>query len=253
VPADAPPVRMAVIDHLLHADANVVDARDIPTRMMQSRAVGFREREHMMVARMRAVHERDDVTGMIGQPQAQRIGIEANRSQYIGAEEKDVRQPARAHGGNARSRRRCAFSRLLHGKGRGHCLARRRDLVGRDNLHRRSIRITEPKARGVGEAMRVGAGNVIAIESRSQCVEILGVCGKAQVFDPLRTVSAINRPPAMRMTKRMEIESPVDAAHVESERAIEIRCLLEIGHAEDEAIERMHRRRAVTAKRCGCR
>jgi hypothetical protein len=85
--------------------------------------------------------------------------------------------------------------------------------------------------------MRVGACDAVAIDLRSQRVDILGVRGKAQVFDPFRTVPAIDRPPAMGMTKRMEIESPVGAPHVESERAVEVRRPVEIGHAEDEALE----------------
>jgi hypothetical protein len=55
------------------------------------------------------------------------------------------------------------------------------------------------------------------------------------------------------MTERVEIESPVDAPHIEPERAVEVGRLVEIGHAENEALERMHRGRAVTTMWCGCR
>src|SRR5207302_10009917 len=36
VPADAPAVEIPAIDHLLHAEADVVQRRDIPARMMKS-------------------------------------------------------------------------------------------------------------------------------------------------------------------------------------------------------------------------
>ena len=60
VAADTPSVRIAAVDHLLHTEADLVERRHVPARMVESRPVRFREREHVMVARMRTVHERDE-------------------------------------------------------------------------------------------------------------------------------------------------------------------------------------------------
>src|SRR5580704_523982 len=65
VPADAPPPDIAARDHVLHADANVVDARDLPTRMVVPRPLGFHERQHMMIAGVRSMHESDELAAMI--------------------------------------------------------------------------------------------------------------------------------------------------------------------------------------------
>src|SRR5438874_244200 len=65
VPADAPPPDIAAGDHVLPADANVVDARDMPTRMVVPRPAGFHERQHMMIAAVRSVHESDELAGLI--------------------------------------------------------------------------------------------------------------------------------------------------------------------------------------------
>src|SRR6202790_646637 len=65
VPADPPPRPIAAGDHVLPADANVVDARDMPARMVVPRPVGFHERQHMMIAGVRSMHESDQLAAMI--------------------------------------------------------------------------------------------------------------------------------------------------------------------------------------------
>ena len=72
----APAVRVAAIDHLLHPETDLVERRDVPARVMQSGAVRLGEGDQVMVAGMRAVQEGDDVAGVIGQAQPQRVRIE---------------------------------------------------------------------------------------------------------------------------------------------------------------------------------
>src|SRR5437667_11752796 len=57
----APAVRVAAIDHLLHPETDLVEGRYVPARMMQSGTIRFGEGDQVMVARMRAVQEGDDL------------------------------------------------------------------------------------------------------------------------------------------------------------------------------------------------
>src|SRR6202521_6477304 len=65
VPADAPSPGVAAGSHVLPADADVIDACDMPARMVAPRAVRFHERQHMMIAAVRSVHESDELAGLI--------------------------------------------------------------------------------------------------------------------------------------------------------------------------------------------
>ena len=62
--AHAPAMNVAAVGHLLHAEPDLVDARDVPARMV-ARTVRFREGEHVVIAGVGAVEERDHVARAI--------------------------------------------------------------------------------------------------------------------------------------------------------------------------------------------
>ena len=62
---------------------HVIEASDIPTRMMQSPRIGFRERDEMMITGVRPMQERDDVARAIGKPQPERVGVKSDLSRHV--------------------------------------------------------------------------------------------------------------------------------------------------------------------------
>src|SRR5439155_8510837 len=99
--------------------------------------------------------------------------------------------------------------------------------------------------------MRLGERYLHFLESPNQSFKIIGIGGEAHVLQPLCSASAIDRCPPMRMTYRVEIDMPIHSSHIEAERLIKIGRLVEIGHAENETMKRVHGR-CTGATRC-CR
>ena len=89
------------------AYANVVDARDMPARMVVPGPVGFHERQQVMIAAVRAVHESDELAGLIRQAQSQGLAIESHRTRHVRAEEEHMREAARTNPAGSRAARRC--------------------------------------------------------------------------------------------------------------------------------------------------
>ena len=53
----------------------------------------------------------------------------------------------------------------------------------------------------------------------------------------------------MRMPERVKVEAAVDLAHVEAERAVELRGVREIGNAEHETLQRVDGERVLASRR----
>src|SRR5256885_768641 len=81
--------------------------------------------------------------------------------------------------------------------------------------------------------------------------EIFFVRTKAQVLQSFGFAVGVNAAPAMLMTVRVQIDAVSVPAHVEAKRAVKLFGGLEIGHAEDESIERMDAYGVVAASSHG--
>ena len=218
--AHAPAMRIPAVGHLLHAEPDLVDARDVPARMMQTRAVRLRERQHVVVTGMRAVQERDDVPRTIGQPQAQRLGVEAHRARHVGAEEQDVRKAPRAHDAGGRADRRGAAARRDDGCA-GDALRRRRHL-GRDRPFAPSV----PSGSRSPDALLVRQSGAAAAGSERRAlgapcigVDILGVEAEAHVLELFRSFAPVDRRPSDGDARRVEIDASLATPHVEPNAA----------------------------------
>ena len=97
--AKAPAARVPGLGHLRGAEAHLVDRADVPGAMVIAGRGGLRESDKMMIAAMHAVQE-GDRTGMIRDPQTQRLAVELQRGVDIGREEEGVRHSPRAYGRN---------------------------------------------------------------------------------------------------------------------------------------------------------
>ena len=66
---ETPAFLEALLRHEARTQTDIVDRRDVPAQMMQARTFGLHEGDHVMVASVDAVHERDEVTGTIRETQ----------------------------------------------------------------------------------------------------------------------------------------------------------------------------------------
>jgi hypothetical protein len=76
--------------HAHRAEADIVDARNIPAAMVETGRDGFHQRKEMMIAAVDAMHERDEIGGAVGQAQAKRPFIEGDRFRYVARENQHV-------------------------------------------------------------------------------------------------------------------------------------------------------------------
>src|SRR5215813_5084833 len=97
--------------------------------------------------------------------------------------------------------------------------------------------------------MRRGCRDSSRVQSVDDRLEIIGIRGEAQVFDPFRPGAAVDRPPPMRMTERVEVDSVAGATNVEPEGVVAIDGLVEVRNAECEAVKRMDGGCAGAARR----
>ena len=79
---------------MLGAGADLVDAADVPTEMMMAGRVGAREGDHVMVAAVDAVQERDVVAGMIRQPHPEDARVKFDALAHVAREDQHVRETA---------------------------------------------------------------------------------------------------------------------------------------------------------------
>jgi hypothetical protein len=174
--------------------------------MMQSGSVRLREREHVVVAAVRAVHERDDLTRVIRKAQAKHVAVERHRAHDIRREHEDVRQVTRVGGRGLRARGRRRFA--VHALARRIAPAIGRDLVGAHDLDRDAFGIGDPHAFVVGEPMRRSRRHAERAQALDQRVVVFRVCAERDVLQPLAARALVNRCPAMRMPERVKVRRP---------------------------------------------
>jgi hypothetical protein len=78
------------------AGADFVDRSDVPTEMMVPGCVRAREGDHVVIAAVDAVQERNVVAGMVGQTHAEHARVEIDRFGYVAREQQDMSEPSRA-------------------------------------------------------------------------------------------------------------------------------------------------------------
>ncbi len=158
---------------------------------------------------------------------------ESRRGRTVPALERDGAAPL-PHRGRARGRDR--FFR------RGH-------LARDDELHRRAVGIGEPRPVLVRQGMRLGPFNAQRVDALHDPVIVVRIGAEAHVLKAFRPGRLVDRAPPMFVTESAKIEASALPAHIEAEIRIERGRDIEIGNREDEAMQRMHRHRAVAARR----
>src|SRR5208337_5638876 len=86
MPSKAPAPAVAFAEHMGRADADLVDAADVPAQMVEAGRIRFRERHHVMVAAVDAVEEGDAVPRMVGDPHPEYSCIEVHRLAHVAGE-----------------------------------------------------------------------------------------------------------------------------------------------------------------------
>ena len=78
--AESPAGGVAFAGHLHGAETDLLHGADIPAAVMQAGAARACERDHVMVAAVRAVHEGDIAFRRVGEAQAQHIAVKTDRA-----------------------------------------------------------------------------------------------------------------------------------------------------------------------------
>ena len=209
--------------------------------MVEPRTVGLREGDQVMIARVRAVHERNAVAGVVGEPQAECVGVEL-RERVTSDVNRSVCERRRGRTFGAFERADAAPApRGTTGGVRGNGLRSGRHLRRDEHVDEDAFRIAEPQAGGLRLRMRVGRLHAELREALLQRAHVLRECAEREVLEPLRRAAAQYRAPAVRMADRVQMKTIVAPLHLEAEVVVETRGRVEVGDREDEVIERMHR------------
>jgi len=89
-----------MIGHLHRAQAHLIDGVHIPTDMVKSGRRRFGERQHVMIAAVDAVHERDELPAAVREPEAKHFLVEAYGPIDVGSEHQHVRYAPRPNRGS---------------------------------------------------------------------------------------------------------------------------------------------------------
>jgi hypothetical protein len=98
--------------------------------------------------------------------------------------------------------------------------------------------------------MRLGADTEL-LDALAKGRHVVGEDAEAQVLQLLGGAGREHRAPMVRVAGGVEVEPLTDASHVEAERAVKALGGIELGHGEDEAVERVHAEHAGAAGRWG--
>ncbi len=111
VAAEAPAGDETLVRHLSRTDADVVDRADVPAAMVKAGTAGLREGDHVVIAAVDAVQERDHPARLVGQAQAQYPRVEGERARHVAGEQQHVRHAPRLGGRRLTAHRRPAAVR----------------------------------------------------------------------------------------------------------------------------------------------
>lgn len=102
---DTPPASVARAFHLRHASADIIQAANAPTAMVQTAAIRLRQSDQVMITAVRRMHESDHIPRSIGQTKSQHVFVELEAMRDIRGEQKNVGQIQRPHWANFAARR----------------------------------------------------------------------------------------------------------------------------------------------------
>ena len=204
VAAEAPAFLVALVVHAHGAEADIVNAGDVPAAMVEAGRRRFHQRQHVMVAAVNAVHEGDEVRRAIRQAQAERALVELDRLEHVAGEDQHVRQTARPH-----RRRLGAHGGAGLAGGNRHPLAVR-FLVGRHfrrhlDFHQHAFVVAKPEAVALETRRRVDQLDALAFDAGLEPADVLGVTAERQVVQRLG-LALDHGTPAMVMTEGLELK-----------------------------------------------
>src|SRR6266852_784086 len=159
-----------------------------------------------------------------------------------------MREAARTNPARRRAARRGAAA---GGMRRWRCLERRpirRNFGCYDNLYEVAVGIAQPDTGVVGQRMRRHPRDLLPIDLSQQRLEILLVDSETQVLELLPARRLANRSPAVRMAEGVQVDASAAAPYVQAELGINALGFIKRRYSEDETIQRMDRRHAVTAR-----
>src|SRR5438876_2437734 len=159
-----------------------------------------------------------------------------------------MREAARTNPAGSRATWRGAAA---GGMRRWWCLERRpsrRNFGCCDNLHEVAVGIAQPDAGVVGKRMRRHPRDLQPIDLLEQRLEILLVHSETQVLELLPARRLVNRSPAVRMAEGVQIDASAAKPHIQAELGKKAFGFIKCRHGEDETIQRMDRRHALTAR-----
>jgi hypothetical protein len=125
------------------AGADFVDRSDVPAEMMMARRLRARECDHVMIAAVDAMQERDVIPGMVGQAQAQNARVELYRFSDIAGEHQDMGEPPGPRARHLAAERSAALAGRTRLKEEMTLFIRRR-FRGNLDLHQNAVVIAEP-------------------------------------------------------------------------------------------------------------
>jgi hypothetical protein len=105
---------------------------------------------------------------------------------------------------------------------------------------REALGVQHPQAAVVAQRVRRAARHAQPLDARGDGVEVFGEAGEAQVLQLLHATGLVERTPGVRVARRVQVEPPALSPGHQAEAVVEARGLLEVGHGEDEGVERMH-------------
>ena len=202
--AEAPAFLIALVVHAHGAEADVVDAGDVPTAVVEARRRRLHQRQHVMVAAVNAGHERHQILGAVGQAQSERALVELDRLEHVAGEDQHMRQPTRPH-----RRRHGAHGGGSLAGGNCHPLAVR-FLVGRHlrrdlDFHQHAFVVAEPEAVALEPRRRIDQLDAFAFDAGLQPRNVLGVAAKRQVMQRLG-LAFDDRAPTVVVAEGLELK-----------------------------------------------
>ena len=245
--SEAPTFVVALAEHMHGAEADLIDAAHVPAQVVHAGPARLAERNHVVIAAVHAVHERDAFAGMVGKPEPKHLRIEFDGLHHVRGEHQHMREPAGMGAFDGAAVRRAAMERR---RGR---LDERALLVGRRlrrdrDFDRVAVVVVDPDPVRLDARRPIDALDAEGLELLGEAVEIVLEYAERDVL-VLLARSLADRAPDMRTALRRERESGAAFADLEPEFVVKGFGRGQIRDDEMEMVERMHAELAGPARR----
>ena len=244
---EAPPLVVALAEHMHGAEADVVDAAHVPAQVVHAGRARLAERDHVVIAAVDAVHEGDALAGVVGKPQPKHLRIEVDGLHHVGGEDEHMREPARMGAFDGAAVRRPALERR-RGPLDERALLVRRGLRRDRDLDQVAVMVMDPDPVRVDPLRRIDALDAERLEAFGEAVEIVLENAERHVLVLLARTLA-DRAPDMRIACRREREGGAALADIEPELVVKGPGDGQVRYDEMEMVERMHAELAGPAGR----